>query len=168
DDEGVEAGRGEVAGHAVGDDAVVLDDEDFGHVLTIDPCPCRASCRNGNDLVNEGDGFRGGEEDGRAVRPTPVSEPSMSFDELRTGFTAAVSHELRTPLARILALLDSADLPGADVRALLDQARAEVENAGTLIDEILFLAELESGREVVALGHTTALPVIREVLDEHE
>ena len=37
------------------------------------------------------------------------------FDELRTGFTAAVSHELRTPLARILALLDSADLPGADV-----------------------------------------------------
>ena len=38
-----------------------------------------------------------------------------SFDELRTGFTAAVSHELRTPLARILVLLDSADLPGADV-----------------------------------------------------
>ena len=92
----------------------------------------------------------------------------MSFDELRTGFTAAVSHELRTPLARILALLDSADLPGADVDALLDQARAEVENAGTLIDEILFLSELESGREVVALGHTNALPVIREVLGEHE
>jgi signal transduction histidine kinase len=36
-----------------------------------------------------------------------------SFDALRTGFTAAVSHELRTPLARILALLDSTDLPGA-------------------------------------------------------
>ena len=69
----------------------------------------------------------------------------MSFDELRTGFTAAVSHELRTPLARILALLDSTDLPGADVHALIDQARAEVENAGTLIDEILFLSELESG-----------------------
>jgi signal transduction histidine kinase len=92
----------------------------------------------------------------------------MSFDELRTGFTAAVSHELRTPLARILALLDLADLPGADVQGLLDQARAEVENAGTLIDEILFLSELESGREVVALGYTHALPVIREVLDEHE
>ena len=40
---------------------------------------------------------------------------TTSFDELRTGFTAAVSHELRTPLARIMALLDSADLPGADV-----------------------------------------------------
>jgi two-component system sensor histidine kinase SenX3 len=91
----------------------------------------------------------------------------MSFDELRTGFTAAVSHELRTPLARILALLDSADLPGADVHALVDQARAEVENASTLIEEILFLSELESGREVVALGHTNALPLLQEVLDEH-
>jgi len=93
---------------------------------------------------------------------------NTSFDELRTGFTAAVSHELRTPLARILALLESTELPGADVRALLDQARAEVENAGTLIDEILFLSELESGREVVALGSTNALPVLEEVLAEHD
>jgi two-component system, OmpR family, phosphate regulon sensor histidine kinase PhoR len=88
-----------------------------------------------------------------------------SFDELRTGFTAAVSHELRTPLARILALLDSADLPGADVHALIDQAKSEVENAGALIDEILFLSELESGEEVVSLGHTAALPVLQEVVE---
>ena len=93
-------------------------------------------------------------------------ETKGSFDELRQGFTAAVSHELRTPLARILALLDSTDLPDADVRALIDQARAEVENAGALIDEILFLSELESGREVVSLGHTTALPVLEGVLEE--
>lgn len=86
------------------------------------------------------------------------------FDELRTGFTAAVSHELRTPLARILALLDSAGLPGADVHELIAQARVEVEDAGALIDEILFLSELESGREVVALGHTVALPVLKDVL----
>jgi two-component system phosphate regulon sensor histidine kinase PhoR len=89
-----------------------------------------------------------------------------SFDELRTGFTAAVSHELRTPLARILALLDSADLPDADVPALIDQARAEVENAGALIDEILFLSELESGKEVVSLGHTAALPLLQDVAGE--
>ena len=87
-----------------------------------------------------------------------------SFDELRTGFTAAVSHELRTPLARILALIDSADLPGADVDNLLDQARAEVEGATALIDEILFLSELESGKEVVSLGRTTALPVLEDVI----
>ena len=88
------------------------------------------------------------------------------FDELRSGFTASVSHELRTPLARILALLDNAELPGADVHGLIDQARAEVENAGALIDEILFLSELESGREIVSLGHTTAMPVLESVLEE--
>ena len=60
--------------------------------------------------------------------PEPAAE-DVSFDELRAGFTASVSHELRTPLARILVLLDSADLPGADVDALLEQARAEVHNA---------------------------------------
>ena len=95
-----------------------------------------------------------------------MSWTDRSFDELRTGFTAAVSHELRTPLARILALLDSADLPDADIHALLDQARAEVENAGELIDEILFLSELESGKEVVSLGRTSALPVLEQVVEE--
>ena len=96
-----------------------------------------------------------------------MTEPDR-FDELRAGFTAAVSHELRTPLARILALLDSTELPDADIRSLIDQARAEVENASTLIDEILFLAELESGKEVVSLGHTAALPVLEAVAREHE
>jgi two-component system phosphate regulon sensor histidine kinase PhoR len=86
-----------------------------------------------------------------------------SFDELRTGFTAAVSHELRTPLARILALLDTMELPDADVHELVDQARGEVEGATALIDEILFLSELESGKEVVSLGHTAALPMLDEV-----
>lgn len=97
-------------------------------------------------------------------RALPASEDS--FDALRAGFTASVSHELRTPLARILVLLDSADLPGADVQALLDQARAEVQNAGELIDEILFLSELESEIEVVSLGMTKALPVLEQVIDE--
>jgi signal transduction histidine kinase len=97
------------------------------------------------------------------------SDPPLeetSFDALRTGFTASVSHELRTPLARILVLLDSADLPGADIHALIDQAKAEVQNAGALIDEILFLSELESGKEVVSLGTTNALPVLMQVTGE--
>ena len=86
------------------------------------------------------------------------------LSELRTGFTAAVSHELRTPLARLLVLLDSASLPGADVEDLLGQARHEVEQARELIDDVLFLGELETGREVVALGVTAALPIVQEVV----
>jgi two-component system phosphate regulon sensor histidine kinase PhoR len=88
------------------------------------------------------------------------------YRELRTGFTAAVSHELRTPLARILALLETAALPGADVDRLIGEARKEVERAGELIDDILFLSELESGSATVALGRTQPLPVLRAVAAE--
>jgi two-component system phosphate regulon sensor histidine kinase PhoR len=89
-----------------------------------------------------------------------------AYEELRAGFTAAVSHELRTPLARMLALLETALLPDSNAEELLEQARAEVERASELIDDVLFLSELESGREVVALGPTEALPILRDVADE--
>ena len=83
-----------------------------------------------------------------------------AYEELRTGFTAAVSHELRTPLARLLSLLEMATLPGEDVHALVDRARSEVESVRELIDEVLFLSELESGGRVVSLG---AVPVRPEL-----
>jgi two-component system, OmpR family, phosphate regulon sensor histidine kinase PhoR len=93
------------------------------------------------------------------------SPPELSaYQELRAGFTAAVSHELRTPLARLLALLESATLPGSDVGELMDQARQEVEQARELIDDVLFLGELETGREVVSLGRTRVKPVVDEVV----
>src|SRR5438128_7832211 len=92
-------------------------------------------------------------------------EETRTYEELRVGFTAAVSHELRTPLARLLALLESASLPGADGDALLAQAREQVEEMSELVDDVLFLSELESGREVVALGSTAALPVLEDVRD---
>ena len=88
------------------------------------------------------------------------------YEELRMAFTAAVSHELRTPLARLVALLESAELPNADLPALLRQARDEVGEMTELVDDILFLSELEQGREVVALGETEAAPVLRAAIDE--
>jgi signal transduction histidine kinase len=89
-----------------------------------------------------------------------------AYEELRSGFTAAVSHELRTPLARLLTILETATLPGEDVTELVEQARDEVEQITELIDEVLFLSELESGARVVALGATPARPVLVEALDE--
>jgi two-component system phosphate regulon sensor histidine kinase PhoR len=104
--------------------------------------------------------------DGRRESLIYLSPPGeiAAYEELRAGFTAAVSHELRTPLARLLALLETASLPGEDPLALAEQARAEVEHIRELIDDILFLSELETERAVVALGSTRALPVVEEVL----
>jgi two-component system phosphate regulon sensor histidine kinase PhoR len=88
------------------------------------------------------------------------------YEALRTAFTASVSHELRTPLARLSALLESAELPGADLQGLLRQAQDEVVEMTELVDDVLFLSELEQGREIVALGDTEAAPVLRAVVDE--
>jgi signal transduction histidine kinase len=97
------------------------------------------------------------------------SPPELpAYQELRAGFTAAVSHELRTPLARLLVLLESATLPGSDVGELMEQARQEVEQARELIDDVLLLGELETGREVVALGTTEAQPIAEEVVASFE
>jgi signal transduction histidine kinase len=109
-------------------------------------------------------------EETLAARPEVLvlfleSAPELSaYQELRAGFTAAVSHELRTPLARLLVLLESATLPEADVEALVEQAQQEVHLARELIDDVLFLGELETGREVVSLGRTPVGPVVEDVL----
>jgi two-component system phosphate regulon sensor histidine kinase PhoR len=99
-----------------------------------------------------------------------LTEPGelAAYEELRSGFTASVSHELRTPLARILALLETATLPGFDPEQLVEQARSEVEQIRELIDDVLFLSELESGKELVTLGYTPALSILTTVLDELE
>src|SRR6266545_4641687 len=107
--------------------------------------------------------------DGRTERLVYLSSRSgelAAYEELRAGFTAAVSHELRTPLARLLVLLETTELPGADTRSVIEQARAEVGQMGELIDDVLFLSELETGREVVSLGSAPAQPVLQEVADE--
>jgi two-component system sensor histidine kinase SenX3 len=91
-----------------------------------------------------------------------------AYEELRSGFTAAVSHELRTPLARLLSLLETATLPGEDVPDLVDRARAEVEQIRELIDEVLFLSELESGTRVVSLGAVPVRPELDAVAAELE
>ena len=105
---------------------------------------------------------------GRRERILYLRDPGdmAAYEELRAGFTASVSHELRTPLARLLALLESAALPGADKDGLIDQAQNEVHQIGELIDDVLFLSELETGREVVSLGSTKAAPLLREIVAE--
>src|SRR6266436_9024270 len=110
-------------------------------------------------------GRRVGEDVGGALVLFIGDLPELSaYQELRAGFTAAVSHELRTPLARLLVLLESATLPGSDVAELMEQARQEVEQARELIDDVLFLGELETGREVVSLGRTLAQPIVEEIV----
>lgn len=107
------------------------------------------------------------EIDGRRETLLYVSGPGdlAAYEELRAGFTAAVSHELRTPLTRLMIVLESLSLPGAKPDELIAQARGEVQQIGELIDDVLFLSELDTGRTVVSLGSTSALPVLERVFE---
>jgi two-component system sensor histidine kinase SenX3 len=108
------------------------------------------------------------EANGRRERLVYLSQvgDTTAYEELRSGFTAAVSHELRTPLARLLSLLEMTTLPGENVHELVERARAEVEQIRELIDEVLFLSELESGSRVVSLGSVGVLPELEAVVEE--
>jgi two-component system phosphate regulon sensor histidine kinase PhoR len=160
-------------------EAVVVLDADDVVLLTS------RRARQSIDGINEGervpDGLLSGglgivplivpyEVGGRRERIVYLSQVGdmTAYEELRTGFTAAVSHELRTPLARLLALLEMATLPGEDVNALVDLARSEVESARELIDEVLFLSELESGGRVVSLGPVSVRPELDVAVAELE
>jgi two-component system phosphate regulon sensor histidine kinase PhoR len=156
-------------------EAVVVLDED-GNVLTASRRARQAlGVREGERLdpiLLEGDRalivpYSVGDRRERLVYLSEAGDLA-AYEELRSGFTAAVSHELRTPLARLLSLLELAALPGEDVPELVEQARREVDQIRELIDEVLFLAELESGTRVVSLGAEPVLPVLREVVAELE
>jgi two-component system phosphate regulon sensor histidine kinase PhoR len=164
----LEAERGRALVEESREIVIVLDDADRVVAASRRARELVEGLEEGRDLPS---GLRGGSElvvpyevDGRRETLLYLRDPGdmAAYEELRAGFTASVSHELRTPLARVLALLESAALPGADQDTLIEQAQAEVTQIGELIDDILFLSELESGREVVALGSTQALPILRD------
>jgi len=72
------------------------------------------------------------------------------LDKLKDEFVAMVSHELRTPLTSIRAfaeiLKNTPDLPAKKQQHFLDVVVRESERLSRLIEEILDLARLESGR----------------------
>jgi signal transduction histidine kinase len=89
-----------------------------------------------------------------------------AYEELRIGFTAAVSHELRTPLARLLMLLEAIERKPNEAVQIALQAQREVEQMDELLNDVLFLSELESGREVVSFGSAPAVPVLEQIAAE--
>ncbi|SFH47819.1 sensor histidine kinase [Modicisalibacter xianhensis] len=88
------------------------------------------------------------EETSQALRA--ANARLRELDRLKDEFVAMVSHELRTPLTSIRAfaeiLHDADTLPEAQRQRFLDVIVHESQRLSRLIDEILDLARLESGR----------------------
>jgi len=79
-----------------------------------------------------------------------ANERLQELDRMKDDFVSTVSHELRTPLTAIRAtaeiLHDNPDTPPAKRAQFVDIILRETERLTRLIDQILDLARLESGR----------------------
>lgn len=79
-----------------------------------------------------------------------ANERLQELDRLKDEFVSTVSHELRTPLTSIRAfseiLRDNPNLSGEQRQGYLDIVVKETERLTRLINEVLDLAKIESGR----------------------
>ncbi len=116
------------------------------------------------------------QQEARSVRDE--AERLEELDRARSDFVSNVSHDLRTPLTAAragLGMLDASahDRLRPDERALVDNARRNVERLGIQVDDLLAYNQLESGtlrpeREPLDLRAVVeeAVSAVRPLTDE--
>ena len=88
---------------------------------------------------------------GRLVAYRDITRDA-EINQLKSDFVSNVSHELRTPMAAIKGFLgivldDEDDLPAEQRRQFLSIARDQTERLSRLIEDLLDISRIESGRQ---------------------
>jgi signal transduction histidine kinase len=98
-----------------------------------------------------------------------ANERLTELDRLKDDFVSTVTHELRTPLTSIRAfseiLHDNPDLPADERRRFLDIIIQESERLTRLINQVLDLAKLESGRAEWQVANVDLATVIEDSIN---
>lgn len=98
-----------------------------------------------------------------------VNERLRELDKMKDDFISTVTHELRTPLTSIRALSEmlheDPKLELADRKRFLGIIVSETERLTRLINQILDMAKLESGRAEWTTSEVNIVEVVRESLD---
>ena len=88
----------------------------------------------------------------------------------QTRFVSDASHELRTPIAVIKGYADMLDRWGKEDKSILEEAitaiRSESDHMNTLVEQLLFLARGDAGRQQLTLQQMSLSSIMREVYDE--
>ena len=90
------------------------------------------------------------------------------FDRLKDEFIAIVSHELRTPLTSVYGAamtLESHELDDERKHALLEIVSTEAARLSRLLDDILWVSRLDSGRAQPHIAPVAPLPLTEEIVD---
>ena len=95
-----------------------------------------------------------------------ANERLQELDRLKNDFVSTVTHELRTPLTAIRAsseiLYDNPDLPVSERQRFLHIVIQESERLTRLINQVLDLAKLESGRAEWHVGEVGLEAVVED------
>lgn len=92
------------------------------------------------------------------------------LEEVRREFVSNVSHELRTPLAifqgHLENLLDTPDLPPAELAAVLEVLQRHSTRLNLLVEDLLILARLESRSDALKLEPIAAADFLRRMASD--
>jgi signal transduction histidine kinase len=95
-------------------------------------------------------------------------ERLREFDRLKDEFIAIVSHELRTPLTSVYGAamtLGNQTLDEERRDALIDIVSTESARLARLLDQILWVSRLDSGRARAVITSVDVVPLVSEVVD---
>jgi signal transduction histidine kinase len=90
------------------------------------------------------------------------------FDRLKDEFIAVVSHELRTPLTSVYGAamtLGQHELDDDRRNALLDIVSTESARLARLLDDILWVSRLDSGRAEIFVTPVEPVPLVSEIVE---
>jgi two-component system phosphate regulon sensor histidine kinase PhoR len=124
--------------------------------------------------------FIGGEERSVVVHSAPLTAGSVSvfydvtnvrrLENVRKEFVANVSHELKTPLTCIRGYAETlrtgALSDGDAARRFVEKIETNAGQLQNLVEDILKLSQIESGRLEIATAPTALGPVIGSLCDE--
>jgi signal transduction histidine kinase len=101
------------------------------------------------------------------------NEQLLELDRLKDEFVALVSHELRTPLTSIIGYLElvideDVEPLTPDQRQFLATVSRNVERLTRLVNELLFLAQFDSGRVELILAEADINRVLAEAAEAAE
>jgi len=91
-----------------------------------------------------------------------------AFDRLKDEFIAIVSHELRTPLTSVYGAAMTLERHALDPerqRAMLEIISTEAARLSRLLDDILWVSRLDSGRARPFITRVEPLPLAADVVD---
>jgi signal transduction histidine kinase/CheY-like chemotaxis protein len=113
----------------------------------------------------------------RSIELQKVNEQLRAANTAKNDFISRISHELRTPLTAVLGfseLLSLADLD-REQRKWAEMALAGVKRLLLLIDEVLDISRLETGKLAIEIESVPLVPVFNDALalvaplaDEHQ